>query len=82
MRYVRKEVKCYVEEVCKKLRPYTIDGEIDVYKNKHIKVKGKYPSGEKSFILASSPSDVKWMLRSKTLLKRFIRTQVLCPVAV
>jgi hypothetical protein len=43
----------------------------------HLKIKGKYPSGNHSFVLGTSPSDYKWKLNAKTLLKRFIYTEIL-----
>jgi hypothetical protein len=59
------------------LRPYTIDGEVTVLNNGHLKIKGKYPSGNHSFVMGTTPSDCKWKYVSKTLLKRFIYTEIL-----
>lgn len=72
-----KEVKGFLSEVVDTLRPYTIDGEVTVINNGHLKIKGKYPSGNHSFVLGTSPSDYKWKLNAKTLLKRFIYTAIL-----
>lgn len=43
----------------------------------HLKIKGKYPSGTRSIVLGTSPSDYKWKLNAKTTLKRFIYTEIL-----
>ena len=76
-RVINKEVKRFLSEVVDTLRPYTIDGEVTVINNGHLKIKGKYPSGNHSFVLGTSPSDYKWKLNAKTLLKRFIYTAIL-----
>jgi hypothetical protein len=75
--FLNKEVKGFLAEVVNTLRPYTIDGEVTVLDNGHIKIKGIYPSGTRSFVMGKTPSDFKWKLRSKTLLKRFIYTEIL-----
>jgi hypothetical protein len=59
------------------LRPYTIDGEVTVLNNGHLKIVGNYPTGTRSFVIGKTPSDRKWKLRTKTLLKRFICTEIL-----
>jgi hypothetical protein len=74
---LNKEVKGFLLEVVNTLRPYTIDGEVTVLNNGHLKIKGKYPSGNHSFVMGTTPSDYKWKLRTKTLLKRFIYTAIL-----
>ena len=74
---LNKEVKRFLSEVVNTLRPYTIDREVTVLNNGHLKIKGKYPSGNHSFVLGTSPSDYKWKLNAKTLLKRFIYTEIL-----
>jgi hypothetical protein len=74
---LNKEVKRFLLEVANTLRPYTIDGELTIIKNGHLKIKGRYPSGTRSFVMGTTPSDRKWKLRTKTLLKRFIYTEVL-----
>ena len=75
---IKKEVKGFLSEVVNILRPYTLDGKVTTTKNRgHLKVKGKYASGTRSFSLATTPSDCKWKLCSKTLLKRFINTEIL-----
>ena len=75
--HLNKEVKGFLSEVVDTLRPYTLDGEVTVQKNGHLKIKGKYPSGTRSFVMGSTPSDYKWKLRTRTLLKRFIYTEIL-----
>jgi hypothetical protein len=80
---LRKEVKEFLSEVVDTLRPYTIDGEVVTLKKRgHLKVKGKYPSGTRSFVIGSSPSDYKWKLNAKTVLKRFIYTEILSSLTV
>ena len=74
---LNKEVKEFLSEVVNTLRPYTIDGEVTVLKNGHLKIKGRYPSGNYSFVIGATPSDCKWKLRSRTLLRRFINTEIL-----
>ena len=60
------------------LRPYTIDGVVITINNRgHLKIKGKYASGTRSFVMGTTPGDYKWKLRAKTLLKRFIYTEIL-----
>ncbi|QNI86464.1 hypothetical protein SynPROS71_02709 [Synechococcus sp. PROS-7-1] len=48
-----------------------------VLKNGHLKIKGRYPSGNYSFVIGATPSDCKWKLRSRTLLRRFINKEIL-----
>lgn len=68
----------FFSEVVDTLRPYTIDGEVVMINNRgHLKIKGKYPSGTYSFVMGSSPSDRMWKHRARTVLKRFIYTEVL-----
>jgi hypothetical protein len=43
----------------------------------HLKIKGKYPSGNLSFAMGTTPSDYRWKHRAKTALKRFIDTEIL-----
>jgi len=43
----------------------------------HLKIKGKYASGNHSFVMGTTPSDYNWKLNAKTLLKRFIYTEIL-----
>ena len=74
---MKKEVKELLSEVVNALRPYTLDGKVTVLKNGHLKIKGNYPSGTRSFVMGSTPSDYKWKLATKTLLKRFIHTAIL-----
>ena len=60
------------------LRPYTIDGEVIAINNRgHLKIKGRYHSGTYSFVMGSTPSDHKWKHRARSVLKRFIYTEVL-----
>ena len=75
--FLNKEVKGFLSEVVNTLRPYTIDGEVIVLNNGHLKIKGRYPSGTRSFVMGTTPSDYKWKLRTRTLLKRFIYTDIL-----
>ena len=74
---LNKDVKECLLEVVNTLRPYTLDGEVTVLNNGHLKIKGNYLSGTRSFVMATTPSDYKWKLRTKTLLKRFIYTEIL-----
>jgi len=74
---LNKEVKEFLSEVVNTLRPYSIDGEVTVLKNGHLKIKGRYPSGNYSFVIGSTLSDYKWKLRTRTLLRRFIYTKIL-----
>jgi len=74
---LNKEVKRFLSEVVDTLRPYTIDGEVTVINNGHLKIKGNYPSGTRSFPMATSPSDCKWKHVTKAMLKRFIYTEIL-----
>jgi hypothetical protein len=74
---INKEVKRFLSEVVNTLRPYTIDGEVTVLNNGHLKIKGKYPSGTRSLVLGTSPSDYRWKLNAKTALKRYIYTEIL-----
>ena len=74
---MKKEVKELLSEVVNTLRPYTLDGKVTVLKNGHLKIKGNYSSGTRSFVMGSTPSDYKWKLATKTLLKRFIYTAIL-----
>ena len=67
----------FLSEEVNTLRLHTIDGEVTVLKNGHLKTKGRYPSGNYSFVIGSTPSDYKWKLRSRTLLRRFIYTEIL-----
>jgi len=74
---LNKEVKRFLSEVVDTLRPYTIDGEVMTTNNRgHLKIKGKYPSGTRSIVMGTSPSDYKWKLNAKTTLKRFIYTEI------
>ena len=75
--HLNKEVKRFLSEVVDTLRPYTIDGEVTVINNGHLKIKGNYPSGTRSFPMATSPSDCKWKYVTKAMLKRFIYTAIL-----
>jgi len=60
------------------LRPYTIDGEVVTTNNRgHLKIKGRYPSGNYSFVMGSSPSDHRWKRAAGTALKRFVYTEIL-----
>ena len=70
-------MKGFLSEVVNTLRPYTIDGEVTIINNGLLKVKGKYLTGTRSFVMGTTPSDCKWKLRTKTLLKRFIYTEIL-----
>ena len=73
-----KEVKRFLSEVVNTLHPYTIDGEVTTTNNRgHLKIKGKYQSGNLSFAMGSTPSDRKWKLNAKSTLKRFIYTKIL-----
>jgi len=75
---LKKEVKGFLSEVVNTLRPYTIDGEVVTTNNRgHLKVKGKYPSGNLSFAIGTTPSDYRWKYRAKTALKRFLYTEIL-----
>jgi hypothetical protein len=75
---LNKEVKRFLSEVVDTLRPYTIDGEVITTNNRgHLKIKGKYPSGTRSIVMGTSPSDYKWKHNAKTMLKRFIYTAIL-----
>ena len=75
---MNKEVKGFLSEVVNTLRPYTLDGEVITKNNRgHLKIKGKYPSGNYSFVMGTTPSDYNWKLNAKTLLKRFIYTEIL-----
>jgi len=75
---VKKEVKGFLAEVVNTLRPYTVDGEVVTTNNRgHLKIKGRYPSGTRSFAMGTTPSDKHWRCRAKTALKRFIYTEVL-----
>jgi hypothetical protein len=74
---LNKEVKGFLSEVVDTLRPYTIDGEVTVLNNGHLKIKGKYPSGTHSLVLGTTPSDYRWKLNAKTALKRYIYTEIL-----
>lgn len=74
---MKKEVKGFLTEVVNTLRPYTIDGEVIVLKNGHLKIRGQYPSGTHSYVLGATPSDYRWKLNAKSVLKRFIYTEVL-----
>ena len=74
---LNKEVKRFLSEVVNTLRPYTLDGEVTVLNNGHLKIKGRYESGTRSFVMGTTPSDYKWELRARTLLKRFIYTEIL-----
>jgi hypothetical protein len=55
---------------------------VTLKKRGHLKVKGKYPSGTRSFVIGSSPSDYKWQLNAKTVLKRFLYTEILGTLTV
>jgi len=75
---LKKEVKGFLSEVVNTLRPYTIDGEVVATNNRgHLKIKGNFPSGTRSLVLGTSPSDYRWKLNAKTVLKRFIYTEIL-----
>jgi len=75
---LKKEVKGFLSEVVNTLRPYTIDGEVITTNNRgHLKIKGKYPSGNHSFAMGTTPSDYRWKYRAKTALKRFVYTEIL-----
>ena len=71
---INKEAKGFLSEVVNTLRPYTIDGEVPALSNGHLK--SKYPSGNHSFVLGTSPSDYQWKLNAKAVLKRFIYTEI------
>jgi hypothetical protein len=43
----------------------------------HLKIKGKYPSGNHSFAMGTTPSDHRWIFKAKKALKRFIYTAIL-----
>jgi hypothetical protein len=75
---INKEVKRFLSEVVNTLRPYTIDGEVITINNRgHLKIKGKYLSGTRSFVMGTSPSDHRWIFQAKKALKRFIYTAIL-----
>ena len=75
---LNKEVKGLLSEVVNTLRPYTIDGEVVTINNRgHLKIKGNYPSGARSFVMGTSPSDYRWKQCCRTALKRFIYTEIL-----
>lgn len=42
----------------------------------HLKIKGKYPSGNYSFVMGSTPSDQRWIFKAKKALKHFIYTEI------
>ena len=74
---LNKEVKGFLSEVVNTLRPYTIDGEVIMTNNRgHLKIKGKYPSGNLSFAMGMTPIDYRWKHRAKTALKRFVCTEI------
>ena len=75
---MKKEVKDFSREVRDALRQYTIDGEVTVFNNGHLKIKGNYASGTRSFVIGTTPSDSKWKLRARTMLRRFVYTEILC----
>ena len=77
---LNKEVKGFLSEVVKTLRPYTIDGEVITINNRgHLKIIGLYPSGKRSFAMGTTPSDYRWKYRAKTALKRFVYTEIFMP---
>jgi hypothetical protein len=74
---LNKEVKEFLSEVVNTLRSHTIDGEVTVLKNGHLKIKGRYPSGNYSFVMGSTPSDHRWKHCARKALRRFIYTEIL-----
>jgi hypothetical protein len=75
---LNKEVKGFLSEVVNTLRPFTIDGEVITINNRgHLKIKGRYPSGARSFFMGTTPSDYRWKRCCRTALKRFIYTEIL-----
>jgi len=75
---LKKEVKGFLSEVVNTLRPHTIDGEVITTINRgHLKIKGRYPSGNYSFVMGSTPSDHRWKRAARTALRRFIYTEIL-----
>jgi len=74
---LKKDVKGFLSEVVNTLRPLTLDGEVTVINNGHLKIKGRYPTGNHSFSMGTSPSDHKWRENARRALKRFINTEIL-----
>jgi len=76
--FLNKEVKEFLSEVVDTLRPHTIDGEVITTNNRgHLKIKGRYPSGNYSFVMGSTPSDHRWRHCARRALRRFIYTEIL-----
>ena len=48
---LNKDVKEFLSEVIDTLKPLTLDGKVIVLHNGHLKVKGKYASGTRSFVM-------------------------------
>ena len=74
---MKKEIKEFLSEVVETLRPFTLDGEVTVINNGHLKIKGMYPTGNRSFTMGTSPSHHKWRENTRRALKRFINTEIL-----
>jgi hypothetical protein len=70
---INKDVKGFLAEAINSLVPHTLDGKVTTINNRgHLKIKGKFPAGNHSFVMGSSPSDWRWMLKARSNLKRFI----------
>jgi hypothetical protein len=70
---INKDVKGFLSEAINALLPYTLDGQVTMTNNRgHLKIKGKYPAGNYSYVIGATPSDWRWRLNAKARLRKFI----------